>query len=583
MAAAAKPETHRIVRALSVAMPKERIVYGKPVFTSIVRDPVEGPIYFGEHGPDNNKTAVHTEQVLAFSSEHYDYWTTALGIPRESWPWAFWGENITLDGLDELTLCVGDIVRAGDVVFEVTAPRTPCFKLSWRVGQTTDFLKRLNDSGLVGVYLRVVTPGTLRAGELVRVEATGKSAVTVAEVARMIADLHEQSLPRAREALAVRELGFMARTLLGHKVNFLEDAMRCRAHRWQGWRTFRIAALQREGRDAMSVALVAIDGGPIAPYRAGQHLTVRMPGDPPIVRTWSLSEFEPYPSRYRITVKRQAGPGSRWINDDARVGDIVEVRAPSGRFVLNRASFFRAVFISAGVGITPMLSMLRAHVLRGEEAPAIHWLHSAIDASSALHTGEVDDLLRRAVVATRQVHFTSPSERDLPGSHDRVGFILPQHLEEILRSPFPAAGGAVSVPGEHSHFYVCGPEPFNRMVIDTLESLGVEKDLIFTEKFAAAVSDRRPSSRTTPSRVRLERSNLDLEWDPEQGQSLLEFVEEAGVDAPFSCRSGNCGTCEVALLGGTVEYDPDPELVVGPSRCLTCCARPTSDQILLDL
>ena len=71
------------------------------VFTPIVRDPVKGPVFFGEHGPENNKTAVHTEQVLASSGANYDFWTRELGVPRKAWPLAFWGESITVDGLDE--------------------------------------------------------------------------------------------------------------------------------------------------------------------------------------------------------------------------------------------------------------------------------------------------------------------------------------------------------------------------------------------------------------------------------------------------------------------------------------------------
>jgi len=573
----------RIVRALSTAVPREQIIHGKSVFTSIVRDPVEGPVFFGEHGPENNKTAVHTEQVLAFSSEHYDFWTRELGVQRSAWPWAFWGENITADGLDETSLCIGDVVRIGDVVFEVTAPRMPCFKLSWRLGQGPDFLKHLIASGLVGVYLKVKTPGYLKAGDEVRIEPAGKTRITVAQVARMIGDLRVEDLPAARETLMLGELGGMSRMLLGHKINNLEDGSRCQAHRWQGWRPFRIADIARVGHDATSVVLVPEDGRAIAPFRAGQHLVVKLPLPTYLSRTWSLSEFAPYPARYRITVRRAEGLGSRWIADEARVGDIVQARAPAGRFVLDRSSFFRVVLISAGVGVTPMLSMLRAHALRGLEAPALHWLHSAKDSAALLHAGEVDEILKQNAAFKRQVHFTSPTEADDPSSYDRRGRITPADLEEILRSPFPAGGGAVMVPGEYSHFYVCGPVEFNNMVIDTLVRLGVERQLIFTERFVRASSGRSGSLRTEPSSVRFERSGRTLEWDPKEDLTLLELAESAGIDAPFSCRAGDCGTCEARLIEGSVKYDPEPTIPIGSLHCLPCSARPSSEHVCVDL
>ena len=570
-----------VVRALSTALPRDEIIYGKLVHTSIVRDPVAGPVYFGEGGPENSRTAVHIEHVLAFGSQHYDYWARELGVPRDAWPWAFWGENITLDVLDEATLCIGDIVRLGPVVLEVTGPRTPCFKLSWRLGQGQDFLKRLVASGRVGVYLRVKEPGYLSVGDPVSIEPAGKTTITVAQVARMIGELPVAELPTARELVKVRELGTTTRTMIGYKINFLDDAIRCRAHRWPGWRRFRIAGLQREGRDATSVMLVAEDGKPIAPYRAGQHVTAKLPGTPPIIRSWSISEFEAYPNRYRITVRCGEGAGSHWINDAAQVGDIVQLRAPSGRFVLDRSSFCRVVFVSAGVGITPLLSMLRAHVLREDAAAAVHWLHSGSDSSTALHAAEVDDLLGQFRLSTRQVHFTRPSVTDDPASFERTGRITREHLEEILLSTFSAADSDVIEPGEYSQFYVCGPADFNADMVASLLDLGVEPDKIFTEKFGAVASAR--PGRTAPASVRLERSGVTIEWDPEEGLTLLELLESAGIDAPFSCRAGNCGTCETALIAGQVDYGPVPEVPLGPGRCLTCCARPASETLTLDL
>ena len=571
-----------LVRALSTALPSEQMVYGKPISTSIVRDPVSGPIHFGETGPENNRTAVHTEHVLAFGSERYDFWTRELGIEREAWPWAYWGENLTLDGLDETALHVGDIVQVGDVTFEVTGPRTPCFKLSWRLGQGMDFLRRLSASGYVGVYLRVKAPGHIRAGDKVSYTTTGKSNVSVAKIAQMIGELRAEDMDDACQVLRAEGFGDITRMLLANKVNHLEDVLRCQAHRWDGWRAFRIAEIQREGAGANAVSLVPEDGAPVAPFRAGQHVTVKLPTTPGIIRTWSLSAFAPYPDRYRITVKRASGSGSQWIADQARVGDIVELRAPGGRFVLDRASFFRVVLISAGVGITPVLSMLQAHALRGEHAPPLHWLHATEHAGTTIHSDEVDKILATMPSGVRQVHFAAPGAHDTPAQFDRSGRMSPTDLEAVVRTPYTVAGGKVTLPGEASHFYVCGPAGFMTMVTDALVALGIERGQIFSEQFAATPVVA-GDSLAKPARVHFTRSDKTVDWNPAENLTLLELAESVGIDAPFSCRSGACGSCESGLGDGELSYASPPAVPLLPARCLTCCARPASPLVCVDL
>ena len=302
------------VVALGTAIPREHIINGRPVITSIVREPLEGALRFSKNGPENNKPAVHTEQVLAFSAEHYDFWAKYLGIDRAAWPWVFWGENITLTGIDENRLMIGDRIRIGEVLFETSAPRVPCFKLAWRLGQPDAFLNEITRTGLVGHYLRVLEPGSVSVGDRVVVEPAGKTGISVGDVARLILDLQPEALPVARRAVALPELGGLARMLLGQKLNHLEDVVRCRPNRWEGWRRFRIVEIKREAEDVRSLRLKPTDGA-LAAYRAGQNVAVRLPGQTPEIRVWSLSEFVDRPETYRLTVKRGSGEGSRWVHE----------------------------------------------------------------------------------------------------------------------------------------------------------------------------------------------------------------------------------------------------------------------------
>ena len=126
---------------------------GRQVMTSIVRDPIPGPLQIGPEGPVDNSTAVHTEHTLAFPADHYDFWARELGVPRDAWNWAWWGENLTVDGVDEEILRIGDLVTIGTAEFEVTSPRVPCFKVAWRVGQPDTFLLRMMETGRVGFHV----------------------------------------------------------------------------------------------------------------------------------------------------------------------------------------------------------------------------------------------------------------------------------------------------------------------------------------------------------------------------------------------------------------------------------------------
>ncbi len=572
------------VVAVSVALPQIQKIGDREVLTSIVREASAGPLRFSDSGLEGNRPAVHLEHVLAFTASHYRYWQERLGVPADSWPWAFWGENLTLTGLDENHLAVGDRVRIGAALLEITSPRTPCFKLSWRLGQPDSFLKELIRTGWCGIYLRVIEPADIHVGDPVVVERARRTTASVGDVARMISELEVEQLPAAREVLMLPELGTSARMLLGNKVNHFEDQLRCAPNRWKGWRSFRIEELREVASSVKSVRLVPVDGGPVAAFKAGQHLNLRLPGK--ITRSWSLSDFEATPTSYRLTVKRGSGPGSAWIHNQAATGEVVEVRAPVGSFTLDRANFKRIVLISGGVGVTPVLSMLKAHVDRGPRAPALVWLHSTINGSTHIHASEVDAALATNPLFARQVHYTQPDPGDDPARYDRTGFITRADLERILQTPFRAShhqNAVIHLPGIHSQFYVCGPPAFMAMVHEALLSLGVTEDNIFSETFGPASAGERRVARTETAIVTFARSGKTVVWDPAEDMTLLELAEEAGLELETSCRSGVCGTCDTRLLSGNVCYFPAPLDAPALGRCLPCCARPADAEIVLDV
>jgi ferredoxin-NADP reductase len=177
---------------------------------------------------------------------------------------------------------------------------------------------------------------------------------------------------------------------------------------WPGFRPLRVAEIRRESASVTSFRLVPVDEDlPTPTASAGQYLTLRLrpdPGAPPLVRSYSLSDL-PDERGYRISVKRE-GAGSRFLHEHVNVGDVVDVAAPRGSFVL-RPGTRPVVLISAGVGATPVLGMLHALARDGGSRP-IWWLHGARDREEHAFAAEVDALLA-----------------ELPGSHRLVAYSRP--------------------------------------------------------------------------------------------------------------------------------------------------------------
>jgi uncharacterized protein len=574
------------VIAVSVSIPRLVDIGGRPMSTSIVRDPHEGALFFDRGGPVGNRTAVHTEPVLATIAENYDFWTRQLGVAREAWPPCFWGENLTLSGLSEHTLRVGDRLAIGaSAVFEVTSPRIPCIKLSWRLGQPESFLRTLVDSGLTGFYLRVLHPGEICADDSVTLDSPHPDNISVAALSRL---LHDDSIDveQLRRTLATPGLGDQASHMLRHRLTHLTDGARCKQGRWPGWRPFVVSEIADEAAGVRSFTLQPKDGGALAQYRAGQFLAVRLQTSAgrTITRTWSLSDYDENGTAYRLTILRAPqGQASSHLHDLTKVGDLLDVRSPGGVFTLDRSSVFRVVLISAGIGVTPLLSMLKAHAAR-ENAPPLLWIHTTRHGGTHALRTEADEIVRDNPQFRSHVVYTAPRPHDRVGiDYDSAGRPTPEQISELLGANYICRpfGREVELPTQAGLFYICGPEGFERRVRGTLMELGVGPSAIHSEGFGRALSDR--VSVVSCSEVRFRRAQIKASWDSNDGSSLLELAEQHGLTPASSCRTGTCLTCETALIAGRVSYSPQPTCEPAAGRVLICCARPASSVLELDL
>ena len=329
---------------------------------------------------------------------------------------------------------------------------------------------------------------------------------------------------------------------------------------------------------------------PLAPPAAGQLLAVRTErrDAPDLTRTWTISGVDFERRRYRVSIKDvPGGKASAHFHRIIAVGDTVWARPPAGQFVLDRSGFRRVCLISAGIGVTPMLSMLGAHVARGDNAPPLLWLQVVKNGRHHPFKEEVATLLAKGRKVERHVFYTQPSPEDREGvDFDHAGRPFPEALVEILGKAYPISpfGREVSMPGKETEFYLCGPEAFSATVRSCLTQIGVKPALIRSEAFG---SPARGSSTTAASVeravVHFERSGIFADWHADDGLSLLDLAEKAGLSPPFACRSGVCQSCQCKLVSGDVDYDPTPIDMPVAGTVLVCCARPAGTLLTLDL
>jgi MOSC domain-containing protein YiiM len=181
------------VRILSVntGMPAALHHAGREAVSGIVKSPVEGRVAVaatGLAGDGQADLTVHggpDKAVYAYPAEHYAHWASALG--RDDLAAGHFGENLTVLGLPEDEVRIGDVLRSDGALFEVSQPRVPCFKLGMRMGDP-GFLKPFLRSGRVGFYLRVIEVGSVAAGDAIVRERAAEGSMTVREVAALLLD-----------------------------------------------------------------------------------------------------------------------------------------------------------------------------------------------------------------------------------------------------------------------------------------------------------------------------------------------------------------------------------------------------------
>lgn len=313
----------------------------------------------------------------------------------------------------------------------------------------------------------------------------------------------------------------------------------------------RVRALTWEAETVLGVELVPLAPDTLLPpVEAGAHVDLHLPGN--LQRSYSLLNTPGERRRYCIAVNKDAASrgGSRWVHESLRPGAVLTVSAPRNNFPLDEGAP-QSVFIAGGIGITPMLSMIRRLNTLGRP----WWLHYA--ARTRAHAAFADTLRELAAHGPGHVEFRFDQE---PG-----GRML--DLAAVVRA----------LP-EGAHVYCCGPVG----MLDTFETVtaALPRERVHVEYFAA----KEAASTAGGFVVKLHRSGRSIDVKP--GQTILDSLIAAGVEPPWSCREGVCGTCETRVLDGTPDHR---DLVLGAAehakndRMMVCCSGSKSATLVLDL
>ncbi|WP_435034173.1 pyridoxamine 5'-phosphate oxidase family protein [Pseudomonas neuropathica] len=354
------------------------------------------------------------------------------------------------------------------------------------------------------------------------------------------------------------------------------------------WRPLRVAKIEAESRSIRSIYLEPTDGAGLPVFLAGQHLPLRFTIDGEVhIRTYSLSSA-PSDGFYRISVKRE-GLISSHLHEQIRVGDVLEARAPQGHFTVAPLERRPLVLLAAGVGITPLLSMLREVIYQGLRTRGIRQtllLQSSRSLADQPFRKELDRLLETAGDSVRILRLLSQPETHLQEGED---FDVHGRIDgTVLRNLLDAEDF------DQLDFVLCGPGGFTQGLYDTLRELDVRDAQIYAETFgpstlkrqadADAIVIEQPPAATTSVPVVFERSAKEARWQPDGG-SLLELAESRGLRPEFSCRGGSCGTCKTRLVSGAVNYPQVPADIPEAGHVLICCAVPaqSNQPLVLDL
>jgi ferredoxin-NADP reductase len=327
---------------------------------------------------------------------------------------------------------------------------------------------------------------------------------------------------------------------------------------WRAKEDLRIVEIITESRDIKSFTFARANGKDFPPFLAGQFLSLQIGDDPKTLRSYSIASSAHNPKTITVGIKQlKDGVGSGWFHG-RKVGDTVKSFPPSGHFTDSGLKDEPRVFVAGGIGITPFLSMIRTALESGAPHPITLFYGMRSTADLAFH-GYL------ALMAERHPRFRYHpilSDKDA-GWSGATGFVTSQLIHTHLAD------------SKTAHFFFCGPAVMtDKLMADLLKS-GVGEERLHSEMFASPTLF---DPETIPHREAVI-TYLGKSYNYRGKQTILEFLEASGVELPFACRVGVCGSCK-CFVKGNVHVITDAGLTLAEKQKgvkLPCVAFPLED------
>jgi ferredoxin-NADP reductase len=299
-----------------------------------------------------------------------------------------------------------------------------------------------------------------------------------------------------------------------------------------------------------------------------------------LVRCYTLSD-RPRDDFYRCTIKRLASPPGRndlpagrsssYFHGTVNVVDVLEVRAPGGTFSVDPRTIEPIVLIGAGIGVTPLVSMLEA-MIHANHPRDVYILLGFRNGGEHPFKERLSRMAHEHRSICQHISYSAPRKEDvLYRDYNHLGRMTIERVRAIL-------------PSNNFRFYACGPSAMMESIVPALWAWGVPESHVHFEAFGPASVKkvgRGPvaAAKNATCQVEFHRSGRNTTWDGASG-SLLEFGEAANIRLASGCRAGSCGECMVAIRAGTVTTLKRPGITVPPAHCLTCISVPAGDLVL---
>lgn len=308
-------------------------------------------------------------------------------------------------------------------------------------------------------------------------------------------------------------------------------------------------------------------------FSAGQHLTIKVTikGET-LYRTFSISSIPNTDNVLTLTIKKiEGGKVTNYLAENLKIGDSIEVTAPSGQFYINPepANQKHYVMIAGGSGITPIYSMIGT-ILKVEPKSKITLLYANRTSTSIVFEEKIEQCTKAFPTQLEVKHFLSEEENSLSAIK---GYITRISLEEILNQY-----------GKNNlDFYLCGPEMMTNKLIEDLQYLGISKEKIHRELFL--ITTQNHTNNSQKAQVSAKVFGKTYQFETEEGSTILQSGLNQNVPLPFSCQSGLCGMCKMKCTEGKVRMKSNQVLTENELKegyVLTCQSLPQSGIIKIN-